>query len=344
MKKVLIVATGGTIGSSLYEGCRRLNPEMAKSTLLDNYFKNGGTRRISDFTDSGFDEKTLSENMTVEKQIKIAEHIRSFDLSDFSGVIVLHGTDTLDFTAALFSLLFCHITVPMILVSGNRPPEDEKSNATANFSAAVRLIEEGIAPNVYAAYRNSDGIIRLYLGKYLLGCGDYSEDFFIAENKGVFALDKNYHLSPTDIAEINELSISRPTHLGALMDTVHSLDANVLLVRPYVGLDYSRISLDGVEGIVHGAYHSGTLCVDDRDERFSAIAFSKRCKERGIPFYLAPCKLDEEQYETAFAAARSNIIPLYTNTSTAYYKLLIALSSDLKEDELSRLMSLPINN
>ena len=335
MKKILIVATGGTIGSSLKEGCRRLTPELAKSTLMENYLRDGGTCRITDFEDSKFEAKTLSENMTKSKLMKIAEHIRSFELSNYSGVIVLHGTDTLDFTATLFSMLFCATPIPIILVSGNRPPEDKSSNATVNFSAAVGLIEKGIAPNVYVTYRNSDGQIRLYLGKYLLGCGDFSEDFYTAENKGVFTLDGDRDLGENDASLIENISHFRPVHLGADMENIHRLDANVLLIKPYVGLDYSRISLDGIDGIVHGTYHSGTLCVDEAENNCSAIELAKRAREKGIPFYLAPCKLDEEQYESAFQAEKQGIIPLYVPTSLAYWALHIAISMGLKNEEIS---------
>ena len=252
MKKILIVATGGTIGSSQKEGCRRLTPDVAKSILLENYFRSGGDLTAESFVDSGLKEKTLSENMTLEKQMQIARHIRAFDTDELSGIILLHGTDTLDHTAVLFSLLFCHIKVPMILVSGNRPPEDKKSNATANFSAAVKLIENGLAPNVYAAYRNSDGITRLYLGSSLLGCGDFSEDLFAAENKGVFPLDQELRLAEADMKTLESLSAKRPTHLGKMMDNINTLHRKVLLLRPHVGLDYSNIPLDGVDGIVHG--------------------------------------------------------------------------------------------
>ena len=91
-----------------------------------------------------------------EEVFELIKYINNLELSNYDGIIVLHGTDTLAYTAALLSFAFAKIPVPIFIVSGNRPPHDKLSNANANFTTAVELIWSGIAPNVYVTYRNTE--------------------------------------------------------------------------------------------------------------------------------------------------------------------------------------------
>ncbi len=343
MKKILIVATGGTIGSSLIGGCRRLNTGVATSTLLNNFLKSGShlaQRGIELFVDSGFEHKTLSENMTPEVLFEILKHISSFDMSSaskYSGIIVLHGTDTLAFTAAFLSATLCGTQIPVVLVSGNRPPDMEKSNANANFRAAAELIAEGLAPNVYAVYKNSGERTYLHLGQTLMQCENFSDDFRSSSAENAFLLEDN-KLQKADAERLAELSEKRAKMWGREQASIESPNKNVLLIKPYTGLDYSRISLEGVDGVVHSSYHSGTVCAVGEDSPYSIIAFGKSCKEYGIPLYVAPCVLGKEQYESAYEAQKGGMIPLNMTTELAYAKLLVALSMGLLGDKLNEYM------
>lgn len=347
MKKILTVATGGTIGSSLIGGCRRLNADVAQSTLLSNFFAGGSF--LADigeelFVDSGYKNKALSENMTPEKLFDIYRHICKFDLSDFEGVIILHGTDTLAFSAAFLSIALCHTPVPVILVSGNRPPDMAESNANHNFRCAAELIAGGLAPNVYAVYRNSDKSAYLHLGSTLMQCPSFSEDFRNANRKNAFLLDSDNRPSAEALERCRVLSENRHTKRAENLNGADISKGRALLLTPYVGLDYSHIDLRGVDGIVHGAYHSGTACANSSDSPYSIIGFAKRCAERGIPLYISPCVLDESQYESAYEAKENGVIPLNYTTELAYCKLLVGIAAGLRKSKLSEFMWEIINN
>ena len=256
MKKILTVFTGGTICSAPDGEKRNLSPLLAKRVLLSR-FSEGESLYAKEshelFEDSDCQVQTLSENMTLRKLEQIGAHLKEFSFGEFQGVIVLHGTDTLAFTASLFSILFSSCSVPMMLVSGNRPPMDDASNANANLQTAVELIREGIAPNVYVPYRNSDGKMRLYLGSCLMQCENVSEDFRSSLSQGVFLTEDRPYL----LQKCRELSEKRET---LLFEPKLSSEVNCLLIRPYPGLDYCRINLDSADAVVHGTEHSGTVC------------------------------------------------------------------------------------
>ena len=183
MKKILTVYTGGTIGCAPVDGQRELNTELAKRYIALRFSQSDSQYAgISSqlFEDSCLEDQTLSENMTLNKLQGIIEHLRQFDLSQYAGVMIMHGTDTLAYTAALLSMLLCDTPVPVMLVSGAKPPMVEGTNANANFRTGAELICSGIAPNVYVPYMNADGVMRLHLGSRLLQSANFSEDFISA--------------------------------------------------------------------------------------------------------------------------------------------------------------------
>lgn len=325
MKNILIISTGGTICSKLIDGCRRLAPDLSESTIVENFYNNAEYASLSRgiFENSGFSLKTLSENMTFERLEALISHIKSFDLKEFLGVIILHGTDTLAYTAALLSMVLSDTPVPVMLVSGDAPPDMEISNANVNFSTAVRLILDGIPANIYAPYRNTDGRIRIHLGSRLMQSPTFSADFRSAGGE-------------VDFAKASEKRRPMPVE-------VHTLDSSVLLVHPYVNLDYSRIDLDGVTAVAHGSYHSGTFCAEG--DKHSIVTLAHNCRDHDVSLFVAPCTLGEDQYESVYSAmSKSTFIPVSMTTEMLYIKLTLAVSTGLSGEELKRFIVAEYNS
>ena len=350
MKKILTVYTGGTICCASDGKLRDLHPKLAKRALLTSFSQSDSVYAKNTaelFYDSGLsdDEQTLSENMTLKKLDVIIRHIKSFDLSEFLGVIVLHGTDTLAYTAALFSFLFCNTTVPIMLVSGNRPPMDEKSNALANFKAAAELIMSGIAPNVYVPYKNSNSVVTVHLASGLMQCADFSDDFYSAAEKTAFNINDTYLYE-----KCVKLSLQRTIPKYFDPSRYACPDEDVLLIDPYTGLDYSRIMLKGVKTVVHGTYHSGTVCAERAAEgeeysSYSVLYLAKECKKNNIPLFITPCKLDSAQYASSWDIYKNTeALMLNMTREAAYGKVIAALSCGLEKDILIEFMTTNINN
>lgn len=349
MKKLLTVYTGGTIGTVPTEKMRELNAALAKETLAESFAASGFAD--VELCDSGFpkEERLLSENMTLARLESIARHIRSFDEDRYAGIIVFHGTDTLAYTAAFLSFLFCNARIPIMLVSGNKPPSDPTGNANVNFRAAVELILAGIAPNVYVPYRNADGRLYLHVGSTLLQCADFSDDFFSASPDRAFLVDEADDRQGL-LEQCRAYSARRAADaLGSGGEAI-GLEECVLRIDPYVGLDYRRIDLRGIRAVVHGTYHSGTVCVEracptDGYSSRSILWLAKRCRELGVPLYLAPSHLGADQYSSVYDAVRcGEILPLSMTAEAAYAKLTIGASLGFSGEMLRRFMSCEISS
>ncbi len=355
MKKILIIHTGGTIGSASEE-TRTLSGEsvkQAKRLLLTEFEKSDCGLGCEIFEDADYPEEltTLSESMTPEVLYRIAEHLRGFDFKKYLGIIVLHGTDTLAFSAAFLSFMFSDLEIPMVLVSGNRPTDDPLTNANANFKAAVKLILKGLAPNVYATYRNSDGITRLYLGSTLMQCPNFSEDFRSASDKTVFEASDECLFKKCEKLSGNRSSFE--SRVAVRPD----FSKRALLIYPYTGLDYSVYSdclkISGIFGVVHGSYHSGTVSLpgtvgknkNEMQSKYSVLYLAEMCGKQGIPLFIAPSKLGPDQYETMAVVTDScNAILLNMTTEAAYAKLSVALFGGMSGQQLEEYMKTGICN
>ena len=320
--KILLVLTGGTICSfDRGDGECAADTHRAEALIVRNYQKNYGERVQFD---PRFPLDLLSENMTVTDWNTLKDAFRSYDFSDYDGIILLHGTDTLAYTASLLSLLLWGVKIPVLLVSAQLPLTSEQTNGNENFRAAVELIEQGLTPSVYAVYRNSDGVTYLHLGAHLRQCTNHSDDFFSTDMMPL-PVEKN----PFSLPEQNG---------DPLLYTCEELTPSVLRIEPYVGLDYAHFSLDGVRAVLHGTYHSCTVATAP-DGSASLRSLLERCREKQIPVFLSPCDEHAYTYETTGDALRSGAIALSQMTpEMTYVKLLVGLSLSLLGKDLENFL------
>lgn len=327
--KILLILTGGTICSVEDEkGERSSDAEKAKYKIV-SIFKNSN----SPFKGVGFDCRMplniLSENMTVKTWNTLLDDFRSIeDFSSYKGIIILHGTDTLAFTSSLLSVMLSHLEIPVILVSAQLPLDKEETNGNANFRAATELIMNGIKPNVYAVYRNSDGKMYLHYGSELKQCADYSDDFFSGGS---------VELENTDNCRYEGKEFSCRCNL---LSEIDCLKGGVLRIVPYVGIDYDFYNLDKLSAVVHNTYHSQTVCVERSKKRgevsnLSFLTFAQKCKEKGVDLFIAPCNSEAYSYESTSDALDKGAFPVSGMTfEMAYVKTLVGVSMELNGEEL----------
>lgn len=339
MKHILLILVGGTICTELNANGNLSVSEKAGALLKTNFETSDSPYAGSVHIDLSENLYILSENMTVGKWNRIWDTYRSCTSQKaYDGIVFAHGTDTLAYSAALFSQLLCATKIPVFFVSANERLESPRSNGNANFRCAVECICRGIAPNVYAVYRNlSDGQMYLHLASRLCQCPNYSEDFHsIGEYNLTGISEENY---PAYFAELDRLYPSdRRKPLVSLSNT-GTLKQCVLLIEPYVGINYAAFDYKKYSAVLHGTFHSGTACAErtETDPNYgenSILYMIDRCAEEPnvVDTYLSPSVLKGGTYETVslignHTANGQKIRFLYGFTKEmAYAKLLIAYS------------------
>lgn len=336
-KKILVIMTGGTICSSVGEDGKRFS-DVESVKIVKSFIEGESPYRDKIDFETIMPLDVLSENLTVPGWNTLINVFKTkVQWDNYSGIIVLHGTDTLAYTSSLLAVLLSGAPIPIIMVSAQLPLSEPGTNGHINFRAAAELIVNGIAPNVYAVYQNSDGVIYLHFGAHLLQCANYSDDFFSGD-KMIIENPENADL-PGKAFETESMYINK----------IDELKPSVLSLVPYVGIDYSRYSLEGVKAVVHGTFHSESVCVERKNGKegygkFSVLSLLDRCKEMDIPLFLAPCSPTAFKYESTGDALKSGALNIEGTTfEMAYVKTMLGCALGYRKKELAEFVNKSIN-
>jgi L-asparaginase/Glu-tRNA(Gln) amidotransferase subunit D len=321
MKKILVVFTGGTIGSIATKGI--IHPSDATQFQLLQQFQQHYThsRQIS-FT-SIQPLRLLSENLAPAAWKIIITAIEA-KTDRYDGIIITHGTDTLAYTAAALSFYFHAFNVPIMLVSSNYPLVDSRANGLENFITAVEFICTRPALghqnpiNVLVPYRNPrQRAIQLHSGARLASSLQLSGDFFSVQDKAYMQFENGQFSvlnPPVTQTQINTFSLKA------------DFSERILMIKPYPGLNYANFNLQQVDAVLHDLYHSGTACTSMQwGKNHSLPEFIRQCTERHIKVYMAPAIPSTEAYQTTRALLAEGAEMIWNiSIEAAYVKLMLA--------------------
>jgi L-asparaginase len=132
--KVMIIYTGGTFGM-VHNASGTLVP-FDFSLILEHL----PTLRnlFLDLTVVSFDHPIDSSNVQPEHWQTIGKII--FDhYSDHDGFVILHGTDTMAFTASALSFMLHHLTKPVVFTGAQLPITEPRSDARENLITSLEI-------------------------------------------------------------------------------------------------------------------------------------------------------------------------------------------------------------
>lgn len=304
--KILVIFTGGTIGSTIsgeYISTDGNKPYVILEKYNTQYPNSIEWDTVSPYT-------ILSENVTCKNYGMLYNAVKQGLSKDYAGIIITHGSDTLQYSASFLSIAFGSDTIPVLLVSSNYVLEDERANGMENFRCAVDFILNKRGRGVFVPYRNDGEECKIHVPCVLLGHNPYSDDLFSINGGyyGVYKGDEFCYGQKRAKEEALELNVDF---------FKEGTDVLKLLMHP--GMVYPQSFL-GVKAILLQAYHGGTLCVDS--EEFQN--FINKAKEAGILVYLVgannqteyeSCKL----YESMGIKVLPQVSPVY-----AYMRLWLA--------------------
>jgi L-asparaginase/Glu-tRNA(Gln) amidotransferase subunit D len=339
MKQILVVFTGGTIGSIASKGTIDTS-DKAPFKLLQ-LFEQSYPNYESIHFDTLQPIQILSENLAPSAWKSIIEAIETAQPEKYDGIIVTHGTDTLAYSAAALSIYFHALDLPLLLVSSDYPLDNSKGNGLANFICAVEFIKQHIAKGVFVPYRNAGQTMQIHRGSRLTCSLQLSGDFYSIQCKNFLQFDgKQFKPDAASTYESQTLAIS--TSKGKLSGDDFPLkpvfSSRILMVKPYPGLDYSQFRLDSVDAVLHDLYHSGTACATVHwGKNHSLSEFAKRCNEQGLPLYLAPAFKSENAYQSTREIIEHGAIMIWNmSIEAAYVKLALAYGNYSDKQQISR--------
>lgn len=137
MKKVLILATGGTIAS--VSGEAGLVPDEAPRGLMEVLEGFRGFYDIEFRSILNMD----SSNIQAEEWGLIAREVFAA-MPNYDGVIITHGTDTMAYTASMLSFMLRDPDKPIVLTGSQIPAGRTLSDAGSNLATALAAVDHGV--------------------------------------------------------------------------------------------------------------------------------------------------------------------------------------------------------
>ena len=152
MKRILLIATGGTIAST--EDGNGLSPALTGEELAQSVPEISGLCELDVVQPMNID----STNMRPSDWMRIRDVIvEGYD--DHDGFVILHGTDTMSYTAAALSYLIQDSPKPIVLTGSQKPIDLEITDARTNLSDSL----------LYASDDGSSGVVIVFDGKVIAG-------------------------------------------------------------------------------------------------------------------------------------------------------------------------------
>lgn len=340
-KKILVVLTGGTIGSAVNINTIDIS---AKSPyrLLQAYEQ----MKYDDLEETVFETvqpyNILSENTTLDVWTQLCDFLSNVDMSLYKGIIITHGTDTYSYTSALLGTIYDKaIPIPMVLVSSNYAIGEPKSNGLANFRNAVCFINQAWCSSepkstcidmtfsgVFCVYEDRFGVSNVYRAV------EITESDTCIDQFGVYG-GEVYGIMHKEVFHKNVKHVNRCEPMVEVKNKKITFSKEVMMLKTYPGLNYSYIGIEHLQegehkyqlgAVLHNLYHSATACVSMGEESF--VSFIERCEKAGIPSYVCGFKKNlKDAYASTRIFEKSNITKVYDmSPEAAYANVLLKLN------------------
>lgn len=152
MKKILFIATGGTIASKKSD--TGLKPQITPEELLSFVPGIASICQVEAVSLLNLD----STNMEPRHWKKIVECVQD-NYEEYDGFVIAHGTDTMAYTAAALSYMIQNNKKPVVITGSQKPIDMDITDAKTNLMDSF----------IYAVDEDSQGVVIVFDGKVIAG-------------------------------------------------------------------------------------------------------------------------------------------------------------------------------
>jgi len=322
---ILIIYTGGTIGMVK-------DPENGslKPFDFDHILK-----QVPELNDFGFDLTTFSfdplidsSNLNPEVWVKIANMIKE-NYEKFDGFVVLHGTDTMSYTASALSFMLDNLDKPVVLTGSQLPIGMLRTDGKENLITAVEIAADykdgkAVVPEVSVLFEN-----RLFRGnRTTKHNAEYFNAFYSYNYPDLAKVGINIHY--------NEASIQKASGKPFAINT--NLDTNIAILKIFPGINKRTVdailNIEGLKAVVIETYGAGNAPTDTW-----FVDSIKDAINRGtIVYNVTQCpsgSVDMGLYETSVELRNIGVVSGHDiTTEAAITKLMFLLGQKLDLDKV----------
>lgn len=308
-KGVLVIYTGGTIGM--------MNDPITGSLCPFSFDEI--SKEVPEIQEFNFNIDTLifdnlidSSNLKPEVWVKLCNIIKD-NYDKYDGFVILHGTDTMAYTASALSFMIDNLAKPVVLTGSQLPIGKIRTDGKENLITAIEIAaakEDGkaIVPEVC-----------LFFGEKLFRGNRTTK--FTAEHFNAFSSHNYPSLAKVGIHIHYKYNvIAEAPSVNKILDINTNIDSNIAILKLFPGISenfvHAVISTIGLKALIIETYGAGNAPT----EPWFITKIEEALAKDIIVFNVTQCqagRVDMGRYETSLELLRLGVISGYDITIEA---------------------------